>query len=81
MIYEIVIRREAEEDMKKLRKSEPAAFQKVNTFLKELELHPMTGTGHPKPLGGNRAGQWSRRVSKILKRRIRPQFIQFDEFI
>ena len=31
---------------------------------KELMEHPKTGTGKPEPLGGNRVGQWSRRITK-----------------
>lgn len=30
----------------------------------ELREHPATGTGRPKPLGGDRAGQWSRRITR-----------------
>jgi len=33
-------------------------------LLVELQEHPFTGTGHPKPLGENKSGQWSRRISK-----------------
>ncbi len=38
-------------------------FRKAGSLLRELEDHPKTGTGHPKPLGGDRAGQWSRHIS------------------
>jgi toxin YoeB len=39
------------------------ALKKLDALLTELELHPYTGTGKPKPLSGNRAGQWSRRIT------------------
>ncbi|MGV0921133.1 type II toxin-antitoxin system YoeB family toxin [Empedobacter falsenii] len=26
-------------------------------------MHPEKGTGHPKPLGGNRVGEWSRKIT------------------
>jgi toxin YoeB len=29
-----------------------------------LVEHPTTGTGHPKQLSGDRAGQWSRRINQ-----------------
>lgn len=32
--------------------------------LDELALHPKTGTGHPEPLKGDRAGQWPRQITK-----------------
>ena len=28
-----------------------------------MKNHPKTGTGKPKPLSGDRAGQWSRRIT------------------
>ena len=52
MRYRIVNTPEFEQDVLKLAKSEPKAFQKVRRFLVELEQHPKTGTGHPEPLKG-----------------------------
>ncbi len=46
-----------------MKKSEPSAFKKAQKLLEELIVHPTTGTGKPKPLGGDRAGQWSRRIT------------------
>lgn len=37
---------------------------KVNNLIKELIIHPTTGTGIPEPLIGNRKGQWSRRITQ-----------------
>lgn len=54
----------AEDDLKKLKKSEPKAFQKAIKLLNELAVHPKTGTGHPEQLKGDRAGQWSRQITK-----------------
>ena len=48
----------------KTEKSEPAAFKKAGKLLTELQEHPKTGTGKPEPLSGDRAGQWSRRISQ-----------------
>ncbi len=54
---------EAKNGLAKLKKNEPSAFKKTQKLLEELMVHPTTGTGKPKPLGANRAGQWSRRIT------------------
>ncbi|MBR1804445.1 MAG: Txe/YoeB family addiction module toxin [Muribaculaceae bacterium] len=64
MTYEIVYSPRAKEDLARLSKTEPIAFKKARKLLNELIEHPRTGTGHPEPLSGDRAGQWSRRISK-----------------
>lgn len=64
MIYEIEFSELALDDIGKLRKAgEKAVLKKIDAFLDELQEHPYTGTGKPKPLGGNRFGQWSRRIT------------------
>jgi len=64
MKYDLIISEDAEKDFLRLRKSgEKAAILKLNDLLNELREHPYTGTGKPKPLGYNRAGQWSRRIT------------------
>lgn len=63
MIYEIIILPTADKDIQILKKNEPQAFKKVMKLISELQEHPETGTGHPKPLSGDRAGQWSRRIT------------------
>lgn len=62
-MYQLRFDDEATEGIARLKKSEPAAFKKLVKLLSELQEHPKTGTGKPKPLGGNRAGQWSRHIS------------------
>ena len=47
-----------------LAKNEPKAFAKAQALIDELRAHPRTGTGHPEQLSGDRAGQWSRRITK-----------------
>ena len=64
IMYEIVFSQKAEDDLTKLRRSEPAAYKKAVKLLNELMHHPETGTGHPEQLKGNRSGQWSRTISK-----------------
>jgi len=67
-MYRVRLLPSAEEDMIRLRRSEPKAFNKALDLLDELMEHPRTGTGHPEPLSGDRAGQWSRRIT--LKHRL-----------
>ena len=62
-MYKLKFLPEAEEDLQRLKHSEPKAFQKAVGLLNELCEHPKTGTGHPEPLRGDRAGQWSRRIT------------------
>ncbi len=64
MSYIVVLSAQALEDADRLERHEPKAFDKFLRFLKELEEHPQTGTGHPEPLRGDRAGQWSRQITK-----------------
>jgi len=54
----------ANEGMARLKRNEPKAFAKLGILLKELLEHPRTGTGHPHQLSGDRAGQWSRSITK-----------------
>lgn len=63
MIYTIITTRRAAVDLAKLKQSEPAAYKKAVSLIRELEGDPRAGTGHPKPLGGDRQGQWSRHIS------------------
>ena len=62
-MYAITYSSQAEEDLRKLKRSEPDAFRKATKLLNELMEHPTTGTGHPEPLRGDCAGQWSRRIT------------------
>jgi toxin YoeB len=64
MSYKIIILPTADKDIRALKNKEPQAFKKLTALITELQEHPETGTGHPKPLGGNRTGQWSRRITQ-----------------
>ena len=63
-MYDIVYSEKAQDALAKLRRSEPAAHKKAVKLLNELMLHPRTGTGHPEQLKGDRAGQWSRTITR-----------------
>ena len=62
--YKVLFKEEAQQDLKKLLLHEPATYKKALKLIAELYEHPRIGTGKPEPLSGNRAGQWSRRISK-----------------
>ena len=64
MTYKITFSPEANEDMKALKQNEPNVYNKLKKLLLELQVHPFSGTGRPKPLRENRQGQWSRRISQ-----------------
>ena len=64
MIYDVDLKDRAMVDLAKLAKSEPKAFAKAQALIEELREHPRTGTGHPEQLSGDRAGQWSRRITQ-----------------
>jgi toxin YoeB len=63
-MYEVVFSPQALIDAARLKRSEPKAYIKLNTFIEELKLHPKTGTGHPEPLKGKPEGRWSRTITK-----------------
>ena len=63
-MYELKFTPSADEDLKKLKKSEPKAAKKALDLLKEIIDTPYTGTGKPHALTGDRAGQWSRRITQ-----------------
>ncbi len=63
-MYILEYTKTAEESFKKLKKTDISAFAKLKKLLLELMEHPTSGTGHPEPLKGDRAGQWSRRITK-----------------
>ena len=64
MTYKVRNTPQADEDLARLAKSEPKAFEKANRFIEELKIHPKTGTGHPEPLKGKPEGRWSREITK-----------------
>jgi toxin YoeB len=62
--YELEYSSDFEKDKEKLRKSgDTQTLKKLAILLLELMEHPTVGTGKPEPLSGDRAGQWSRRIS------------------
>jgi toxin YoeB len=64
MTYILYFTEEAKKDLVGLKKNEPTAFKKAKVLLKELQKHPKTGTGKPKPLGYGYKGFFPRRITK-----------------
>ena len=62
--YKVIIKEEAQEDLRKLLHSEPKVYKKALGFISELYDHPKTGLGHPEPLKGKPEGRWSREITK-----------------
>lgn len=55
MAYTILLTEKAEKDIIRLQNSgEKLTLKKIDALFDELEQHPTTGTGHPKPLGKER---------------------------
>ena len=63
-MYKITYAPIAEAGLTKLKKNEPASFQKAIKLLNEITIHPKTGTGHPEPLKGYPDDRWSRKITK-----------------
>lgn len=62
--YIVVVKEEAQKDLKVLSKNEPKVYQKALSLISELYDHPRTGTGKPEPLKGGDGELWSRRITK-----------------
>lgn len=61
--YFVDIKEKAQLDLAKLKKNEPKFYDKALKLIGELYEHPRTGTGKPKQLSADRAGQWRRKIS------------------
>lgn len=64
MKYDVQIKEQAADDLKRLLRSEPKAYNKALQLIAELYEHPTSGTGHPEPLKGYGANCWSRRITQ-----------------
>ncbi|MDR3187797.1 MAG: Txe/YoeB family addiction module toxin [Prevotellaceae bacterium] len=78
-MYRIDVTKKADKGITKLYMSEPQAYKKLEKLIQELEEHPETGTGRPKPLGGDKAGQWSRRITE--KHRIIYRIVEAEKTV
>lgn len=63
-MYRIEFQNDATKDALMLRKSEPLAYKKLESFIEELKKHPRTGTGKPERLKYFKSEIWSRRITR-----------------
>jgi toxin YoeB len=64
-MYKIKILPQADKDIRSYHKAgNKIAIRKIHTILKELQLNPTTGIGHPEQLKHELSGYWSRRIDK-----------------
>jgi toxin YoeB len=77
--YNVVIKEEAQADLKLLLRNEPKAYKKALKLIGELYEHPKTGTGHPEPLKGMPEGRWSRRITD--KHRLVYRIIETEVYV
>jgi toxin YoeB len=65
MSYDLLITDDAKEDIDYLKKAgDYPSLKKLALLLKELTVHPRTGTGQPEELKYDFANVWSRRIGK-----------------
>jgi toxin YoeB len=63
MIYEIEFTDQAQKEIALLKKSDLAAYTKLQKLLIELMEHPYTGTGKPERMKYDFSGYYSRRIT------------------
>jgi len=64
-MYKLEFQKKAEDDIIRLKKSgEVQAVKKLTALLKELEIHPETGTGKPERLKHYQGNRWSRKITE-----------------
>lgn len=64
-MYKVDVLPQADKEIRSyLKAGNKATFKKIQVLLKELQLHPTTGTGKPEQLKHNLSGYWSRRIDQ-----------------
>lgn len=62
-MYTVIISPNADADLRALKKSEPQAYRKAISLIKELAEHPKTGRGKPNLKRHNLAGFYARKIT------------------
>ncbi len=78
-LYHVIIKEEAQADLKRLLRHEPKAYKKALALIGELYEHPQTGLGHPEPLKGKPGNRWSREITK--KHRLIYRIFEADVYV
>lgn len=61
---EVVLLKKARKDHEYWKKTGNVKIMKrITELLYDIQKHPFTGIGKPKPLKGNHQGKWSRRIT------------------
>ncbi|MCF8363936.1 MAG: Txe/YoeB family addiction module toxin [Prolixibacteraceae bacterium] len=64
-MYKIKILPKADKEIRSYQKAgNKNAVRKIQKIVKELQVHPATGTGQPEKLKYELTGYWSRRIDK-----------------
>ena len=63
MNYKIAFTPQAQEDFEFWKRTNTKTAAKIISILRELQVHPFTGTGKPEPLKYQFTGAWSRRIN------------------
>ncbi|MDA3854332.1 MAG: Txe/YoeB family addiction module toxin [Bacteroidales bacterium] len=64
-MYVLIFTNRANNDLKSHKKSgNKALLNKLSILLKEIQLNPYEGIGHPEALKGELSGLWLRRIDK-----------------
>lgn len=64
MMYKVRFYHSAEEQLRRMAKSDPKSLKKVQEFVSQLSDNPRVGTGKPERLKGYEVETWSRRINK-----------------
>lgn len=65
MKYKLCYTKDALKDLKAFKKAgNKVLIKKIAALIKEIQLHPYTGTGKPEELKHELAGLWSRRINR-----------------
>ena len=63
-MYELIFNERADEDLLRLQKAgDKQTLKKIAKLVKELKIHPTTGTGKPEHLKYRQGNLWSRRIT------------------
>ena len=60
---QVVFASRAKKDYEEWSRRNKKVFSKINELIGNIDLHPFTGLGKPKPLKHELAGYWSRRIN------------------
>ncbi len=63
-MYKVSLSVQAEKDLLSLKRFEPTAYKKALELIKELAIHPKTGTGRPQLKKYDLAGLYARRITQ-----------------